>query len=208
MIRELDLNIVKTPKKFEPSSLIGDVGRIPKSAIKPHHLVPSCGPVSNQIKDGFERFHTGGWKFARVDFNNKYKLINSIPILRETLELLGKPLARQNLNGINEILSWIEAPLTRCRILILEAGHKINPHVGNGRQEELVRLLIPLQTHPDVIHYAGSSSSHLGAGEVWYLNQRRKHWVENNSDVDRYLLAVDTLPNPWIKELILNGEKY
>ena len=77
----------------------------------------------------------------------------------------------------------------------LSAGGTIGAHrdPAYGWQSEIVRLHVPVVTHPDVTFFLERSSLHLEPGELWYLDTSREHEVHNRSPLDRVHLVFDLL---------------
>ncbi len=96
-----------------------------------------------------------------------------------------------------EVLDLIEQNIghvARTRYAVLKAGEEIKPHLDINT-DKAIRIHIPLITHPDVvIGTEGKKRTvelHMPAdGSVWFLNQGYKHWVKNDSDIDRVHLVV------------------
>ena len=203
MFRDKNIFAVKFKDRLDADKLKEDAAIIKPWMVKEHHQQPLNG--AKRLRDGAESYHTGGWKGVNLDFRNKYFFINIIPGLRDIFEKSGKAVALQHFSYISTALSWFKSPVIRCRILILESGHKINPHVGNGEEKERVRYLIPMKTHPEVVYYIEDKTFIPEEGEIWYLNQTKTHWVENNSPIDRFTLVVDTYTDAWVEEIFSSG---
>jgi hypothetical protein len=80
----------------------------------------------------------------------------------------------------------------RASIVRLRAGGTIAPHTDNNFS--LVhshRMHLPLLTNDRVLFTVGSETINLRAGEVYEINNRRKHSVENSGDTDRVHLILD-----------------
>lgn len=98
---------------------------------------------------------------------------------------------------VAEVLDLIEknvGHVARTRYAVLKAGEEIKPHLDINT-DKAIRIHIPLITHEDVI--VGTQGKkrtvekHMPAdGGVWFLNQGYKHWVKNDSNVDRVHLVV------------------
>ena len=59
---------------------------------------------------------------------------------------------------------------------------------------EVKRIHIPLVTNQNIDFRVGDTVKNLKAGEVWEINNARKHAVTNNSEEHRIHLIVDYLP--------------
>lgn len=98
---------------------------------------------------------------------------------------------------VSEVLDMIEqhvGHVARTRYAVLKAGEEIKPHLDINT-DKAIRIHIPIITHPDVVIGTEGKrrvvEKHMPAdGGVWFLNQGYKHWVKNNSNVDRVHLVV------------------
>ena len=66
----------------------------------------------------------------------------------------------------------------------------------------LVRLHVPIATHPDVEFYVNGIRMYLGPGEVWNVDTSYPHRVANNSTVSRVHLVVDVELNDEMRALL------
>ena len=83
------------------------------------------------------------------------------------------------------------------RVLLprLKPGGSIPTHKDNGKSlMEVKRTHIPLITNENIFFRVGGTTKNLKAGEVWEINNARKHAVNNNSEEHRIHLIVDYLP--------------
>lgn len=74
----------------------------------------------------------------------------------------------------------------------LRPGGVITPHMDrNFSLTHAHRIHIPLQTHEEVEFYIDGVRNPMKVGEVWEINNRRIHEVENPSPIHRIHLIVD-----------------
>lgn len=94
---------------------------------------------------------------------------------------------------LGEVLASIDAPKSTVRILRLSRGSRIHPHRDPPAnfQTGLLRLHLPIVTHPDVTMILAGRPAHWGEGELWWGDFSRVHSVENNSPIDRMHLVMD-----------------
>ncbi len=101
---------------------------------------------------------------------------------------------------VGEIMDMIEdniGHVARSRFAVLRAGEQIKPHLDINT-DKAVRIHIPVVTHPDVVFGLQGKrrtvEQHMPAdGSVYFINQGYKHWVYNNSPIDRvHLMFVVT----------------
>jgi hypothetical protein len=95
-----------------------------------------------------------------------------------------------------EILDSFKAQVTRVRLAYLKNGFSIKPHIDYD-PSYITRYHIPLITHSDVVMGFNRNNVdyryYLPAdGSVYFFNGGIKHWVENNSPIDRIHLIIDT----------------
>lgn len=82
--------------------------------------------------------------------------------------------------------------LGRVIITKLPPGQSITPHVDGGAPAEyFTRFQIVLQSLPGCIFKIGSEQVQFAGGEVWRINNREEHGVQNNSADDRIVIIVD-----------------
>jgi hypothetical protein len=80
----------------------------------------------------------------------------------------------------------------RCILTRLRPGGVIAPHVDHGFSlERSHRVHIPIVTSGDVRFEVGGEVRNMAAGEMWEINNMRRHGVENTGDHARVHLIVD-----------------
>lgn len=86
------------------------------------------------------------------------------------------------------VVSARQAMLTRLR-----AGAEIGRHKDKGElTSKTHRIHVPIVTNKDCIFTIEDSSRHLGAGEIWMIdNVDRFHSVVNNGQENRIHLIID-----------------
>ena len=105
---------------------------------------------------------------------------------------------------IKEVLRVFECSLETVRLLKLEPGSRIREHrdFDLGVRWGVVRVHIPVLTHPDVEFILNGEHLVMNEGESWYLDLSLPHRVENNSATARIHLVIDCVVNEWIRSLI------
>lgn len=86
----------------------------------------------------------------------------------------------------------------------------ITDRAAGTRDGQIVRYHIPLITFPQVTMTAWNlrgepTTAHLGYGEVWYLDARKPHAVQNASGNDRIHLVIDVHATQRCREVITQG---
>ncbi len=73
----------------------------------------------------------------------------------------------------------------RAMLAKLPAGSEISRHSDGDASHYIHKIHVPLITNPETIFHVGNQSKHLPAGEIFEVNNKRVHAVENNGDQDR-----------------------
>lgn len=100
--------------------------------------------------------------------------------------------------ALSALLDSFPAPVVDMCLAQLQPGGKIKPHrdISGGTAANIIRLHIPLITHPDVAFYVNGERIFMQPGEVWHLDTTYRHSVENLSDVNRIHLIIDLQSTP------------
>lgn len=82
--------------------------------------------------------------------------------------------------------------LGRVIVTRLKPGGRIAPHVDEGAPARVFRRYqVALQSLPGCVFRIEDEAVSFQAGEVWWIDNRSRHSVENNSADDRIVLIVD-----------------
>jgi quercetin dioxygenase-like cupin family protein len=82
--------------------------------------------------------------------------------------------------------------LGRCIVTKLPPGGQITPHIDQGAPAEFyTRYQIVLQSLPGALFHSGDETVGFRKGDVWWVDNRVKHSVVNNSADDRIVCIVD-----------------
>jgi hypothetical protein len=94
-----------------------------------------------------------------------------------------------------KVLDALPAPKQAVRLLSLPPGAVIGRHfdAGVSFRYGLLRLHVPIRTHPDVRFLIGEVRCDWKPGELWYGNFNLPHEVKNESQVTRWHLVADVL---------------
>ena len=142
-------------------------------------------------------YHAGEWKgIALYSMGGRQSALPSaagLETYRETEALQHAPYFR-------EILNELASPKEVVRILFLPPGGHIKEHYDyhTNFRYGLVRLHIPIVTHPDVAFVIDNQRMAWHAGELWYGDFARVHWVKNDSPIVRVHLVIDTQINDFL----------
>lgn len=92
-----------------------------------------------------------------------------------------------------ELMGWVRGErLGGVLITRIPPGGKVDPHIDGGFNACYYncKVMVTLEGHPDqAIHFEEGSYS-AQPGECVWFNNRKSHWVTNNSPVDRISLVV------------------
>jgi hypothetical protein len=115
---------------------------------------------------------------------------------QETEELERAPYYR-------EILRELKCPKEVVRILFLPPGGHIKDHFDfhTSFQFGLLRLHIPIVTHPEVEFLIDGQRVSWKEGELWYGDFSKVHSVKNNSSVVRVHMVIDVQINDFVLSL-------
>jgi aspartate beta-hydroxylase len=101
----------------------------------------------------------------------------------------------ERLPYLRQILDTIPAPLNAVRLMALGPGAASQPHNDPKYRLDrgLVRLHIPLVTHPDAVLVLDGVEHRWQPGSCWYGDFSREHLVRNTGPVVRIHTVVDAL---------------
>jgi quercetin dioxygenase-like cupin family protein len=145
-------------------------------------------------------YHAGEWKgIALYSMGGKQTAMPSaagMDTYRQTEALEHAPYMK-------EILDELASPKEVVRILFLPPGGHIKEHYDyhTNFQYGLIRLHVPIVTHPDVSFVIDNQRMAWNEGELWYGDFSKVHWVKNDSQVTRVHLVIDTQINDFILNL-------
>lgn len=103
---------------------------------------------------------------------------------------------------IRKIIDDIGAPTFKVRILKLKAKKAIGEHADNFQADDIIRLHIPIATHPLVEFWLDGEHYFIPPQRLSYLNVRKRHKVLNNSHIDRIHLVIDVKQTPELIEKV------
>lgn len=175
---------VKLPRYYDPDLLIRDL-----QVLSNVPTAPQPGP-----------YHRGEWTgIALHSMGGKDSVYPSSPGMdryQETANLLRTPYFRK-------ILNELECPKEVVRILFLPPGGHIKDHFDfqTSFQFGLIRLHIPIQTHPDVAFIINGHRMDWKPGELWYGDFSRVHSVKNDSQMVRVHIVMDVQINDFLLNL-------
>jgi len=113
---------------------------------------------------------------------------------------------------INDILAKIPSTFERVRFMKIKANSSIGKHSDKidkdfGLEDgKIVRIHVPIRTN-DQVNFSlwddrEEIQNYLEEGHYYYVDVRAPHAVQNNSDVDRIHLVIDTYVNSDILKLL------
>ena len=145
-------------------------------------------------------YHKGEWTgIALYSMGGKDSVFPSAPGMeryQETESLRRTPY-------LKKILDDLECPKEVVRLLFLPPSGHIKDHFDfhTNFQFGLLRLHIPILTHPDVVFTIDGQRMNWKAGELWYGDFSRVHSVLNNSQIVRVHMVIDVQINDFVLSL-------
>ena len=145
-------------------------------------------------------YHKGEWTgIALYSLGGKQSTFPSAAgtdYYQETEELQRAPYFKQ-------VLDSLKCPKQVVRILFLPPEGHIKDHFDfhTSFQFGLLRLHIPIVTHPDVEFLIDGQRMTWNPGELWYGDFSKVHSVKNNSSVVRAHMVIDVQINDFVLSL-------
>ncbi len=179
---KLDTEFVKLPLLFDIEQLRKEISQFAEEDWMPH----ATG-------------YPGNLSIPLISLNGEYNDAMHGP-MKTTPALAKCPYIQQIMTNFGEVFS-------RSRLMRLEAGCEVPPHIDiNHHWYYRVRIHVPVTTTEDVLFYVGDRHVHMGAGEAWIFDSWQEHTVKNNSDKTRVHLVLDTTGSPRFWEMVEQGE--
>jgi hypothetical protein len=175
---------IRLPRTYDVDRLVADL-----RVLRDVSAAPQPGP-----------YHKGEWTgIALHSLGGKDSVFPSAPGLdeyRETENLRRTPYFKS-------VLDDLKCPKEVVRILFLPPGGHIKDHFDfhTSFQFGLLRLHIPIITHPDVSFIIDGQRVTWAAGELWYGDFSRVHSVKNDSPVVRVHMVIDVQINDFLLDL-------
>jgi len=184
MSQGADAVAVRLPRDYDVELLQRDL-----RTLQEVQRAPQPGPYHKGEWTGIALYSMGGKQstFPSAAGTDQYQ---------ETEELQRAPYFRQ-------ILRELECPKEVVRILFLPPDGHIKDHFDfhTSFQFGLLRLHIPIVTHPDVVFLIDGQRMSWNAGELWYGDFSKVHSVKNNSPVVRVHMVIDVQINEFVLSL-------
>lgn len=179
-----ELAAIRLPRNYDVDLLQRDL-----QTLQEVRRAPQPGPYHKGEWTGIALYSMGGKQstFPSAAGTEHYQ---------ETEELQSAPYFRQ-------ILRELECPKEVVRILFLPPEGHIKDHFDfhTSFQFGLLRLHIPIITHPDVIFVIDGQQVAMNPGELWYGDFSKVHSVKNNSPIVRVHMVVDVQINDFVLRL-------
>ncbi len=98
----------------------------------------------------------------------------------------------------------IKSYFIRAILVKMSENSEITEHNDNGYSlSRAHRIHLPITTNEKVEFFVGGESKYLAEGELWEINNRKKHSVSNKSDEDRIHFIFDfVIPGEVIEDSI------
>jgi hypothetical protein len=179
-----DLVAVRLPRTYDVEFLQRDL-----NTLQEVRRAPQPGPYHKGEWTGIALYSMGGKQstFPSAAGTDHYQ---------ETEELQLAPYFKQ-------ILDELKCPKEVVRILFLPPEGHIKDHFDfhTSFQFGLLRLHIPIVTHPDVAFFIDGQRMNWNAGELWYGDFSKVHSVKNDSQVVRVHMVIDVQINEFVLSL-------
>jgi hypothetical protein len=109
--------------------------------------------------------------------------------------------------AVAAVLDHLGAPRNRVRFMRLNPGGHILPHADplHTIAADLVRLHVPVATNPGVRFVVDGERVVMQPGELWHVDVRFTHEVENAGDAPRVHLVMDLHRTPALDALLAAG---
>jgi len=175
---------IRLPRTYDVDQLVHDL-----QILRDVKAAPQPGP-----------YHQGEWKgIALHSTGGKDSVFPSAPGMddyRETESLLRTPYFKW-------ILDDLKCPKEVVRILFLPPQGHIKDHFDfhTSFQFGLLRLHIPIITHPDVVFLIDGQRMKWEPGELWYGDFSKVHSVKNDSPIVRAHMVIDVQINDFVLSL-------
>jgi Aspartyl/Asparaginyl beta-hydroxylase len=172
---------IRLPRTYDEALLQRDL-----EAVKHVDQAPQPGP-----------YHAGEWKgVALYSMGGQQSVFPSAPGLdryQETAVLKHTPYFKA-------ILDELVCPKEVVRILTLPPGGHIKDHYDfhTNFSYGLIRLHIPIVTHPDVAFVIDGQRVDWKEGELWYGDFAKVHSVKNDSPITRVHMVIDVQINEFV----------
>jgi Aspartyl/Asparaginyl beta-hydroxylase len=179
-----DLVAVRLPRNYDVELLQRDL-----RTLQEVKRAPQPGPYHKGEWTGIALYSMGGRQstFPSAAGTDHYQ---------ETEELQRAPYFKQ-------VLDDLKCPKEVVRILFLPPEGHIKDHFDfhTSFQFGLLRLHIPIVTHPDVVFFIDGQRMTWKPGELWYGDFSKVHSIKNNSSVVRVHMVIDVQINDFVLSL-------
>lgn len=102
-----------------------------------------------------------------------------------------------------KLQNWVDGVVIRSEVISMPANTRIRTHKDQGELLYVSRRFhIPIITNKDCIFTVEKEIFYLKEENIYELNNRKYHSVNNNSNEDRVHLIVDVLPSQYAQNVI------
>lgn len=109
---------------------------------------------------------------------------------------------------IKEIMQSMGTDVFKVRIMKLIRRKKIATHVDNFSDPDIIRFHIPIVTDDKVRFIVENDDKNLEAGNLYWVNVRKQHKVENwSKTLDRIHLVFDVRRNANIEKMFVENSE-
>jgi hypothetical protein len=99
-----------------------------------------------------------------------------------------------------EVIEAFRCPKITVRLLQLPPGARIDYHTDRALnfQHGMIRVHVPIVTHPEVVFYIAHRRFSWKPGETWYGDFSFPHMVENRSQIVRVHMVLDLVVDDFV----------
>ncbi|HEY2033691.1 MAG TPA: sulfotransferase [Rhizomicrobium sp.] len=134
------------------------------------------------------------WHHENFQGNSALPLISTKGAINDDFETPMLPTEHlAKMPYIQQVFAQFRTLMGRARLLRLEPGKGVPPHVDNHYYwRSHTRVHIPIITDPGIRFHAGNQHVHMAAGEAWTFSNWLQHTVVNETNTRRIHLTFDT----------------
>ncbi len=92
---------------------------------------------------------------------------------------------------IKHLLDNLNCTYLKIRIMRIIPGQAIGEHIDSFQSNDIIRIHIPVVTHPLVEFWIEKTLYKIPTEKLTYINVRRRHKVINKSNITRIHIVID-----------------
>lgn len=171
-------------------------------------------PISfdgTRLREDLRRISEGDWQrhYKKVHYEGDWSSVGLVAAegnASDIRSISGNFVPTAILNHcpyFQEVIASFKCPLQRVRLLRLDAGAVIKPHVDReGVDFGVARFHVPIVTNDGVEFTNAGKKLRMALGECWLLDTSYSHSVRNGGTEPRIHLVLDCVVNDFITDLL------